>query len=61
MKKRCTAMLIVLAMLFTMLPGRAYAVTYKTITNIQCIKGLAMHQRLSGWEGSSGKYIVIKR
>lgn len=40
MKKRCTAMLIVLAMLFTMLPGRAYAVTYKTITNIQCIKGL---------------------
>ena len=40
MKKRITAMLIVLVMLLGMIPGTANAKTYKKITNIQCIKGL---------------------
>lgn len=40
MKKRSTVMLIMTVMLFAMLTGTAYAMTYKTINNIQCIKGL---------------------
>ena len=40
MKKRITTMLIVLVMLLEMMPGTVSAMTYRTIHNIQCIKGL---------------------